>query len=167
MFSIGDAVVYGAQGVCRIEKIECRKSLSGEEEYYVLCPVYQKSSVILVPLKNEALTSRMYPIISVSRAKKLISVFKDLPDVWINDDTRRREEFKKVLTSGDRIQVAAIINAYKVEDERRKNCGKHLPQSDEVIFERAKAVLGGELAFVFEIEPREIENYIKKCLEKP
>ena len=39
MFQINDTVVYGAQGVCRIEEISKREMAGKAMEYYVLKPV--------------------------------------------------------------------------------------------------------------------------------
>ena len=43
MFQINDTVVYGAQGVCRIEEISKREMAGKAMEYYVLKPVYAVS----------------------------------------------------------------------------------------------------------------------------
>ena len=59
----GDYVQYGVNGVCLIEDVR-RDSLTKKSagEYYVLKPVGERSSTILVPTDSETLVGRMAPL---------------------------------------------------------------------------------------------------------
>ena len=60
MFSVNDYVVYGSEGVCRIEDIG-RKDITGldrEKEYYTLVPVY-KSGRIYTPTDSSIIMRRV------------------------------------------------------------------------------------------------------------
>lgn len=160
MFSVGDVVFYSTQGVCFIKSVELRKNISGQKKYYILSPVFNEHSTVMVPVDNDMLTSRMHPVIEKKEVNKIISLLKSESDLWIQDDTCRREEYKKIILSGNREKIAGVISALSKESENRRMCGKRLTQSDEYIFEQAKNLLYDEIAYVLEIDRREIGNYI-------
>ena len=73
MFNIGDTVIYGTQGICKIEE-KIQKDLKGKmTEYFVLKPIYEKSSTIFLPLENDVLMSRMRPILSKDEVLDIIN----------------------------------------------------------------------------------------------
>ena len=58
MYSIGEVVLYGSNGVCEITEITTKKIGKDSIEYYVLKPVCSDSSTLFVPTQNEMLVSR-------------------------------------------------------------------------------------------------------------
>ena len=58
MYSIGEIVLYGSNGVCEITEITTKKIGKDSIEYYVLKPVCSDSSTLFVPTQNEMLVSR-------------------------------------------------------------------------------------------------------------
>ena len=73
MFSAGQTVLYGANGVCRIEEITTRRVGSAETEYYVLKPVWSESSTLYVPTRNETLVSRMRFVTTAESLRKILA----------------------------------------------------------------------------------------------
>ncbi|MBR2714935.1 MAG: CarD family transcriptional regulator, partial [Ruminococcus sp.] len=59
MFAVGDTVIYGSVGVCKISDITENKLTGVVRKYYVLKQIDSYESVIYVPVDNEKLTSRM------------------------------------------------------------------------------------------------------------
>ena len=53
MFGVGDTVVYGTQGVCRIERTESRRVRGEYIDCLVLPPVYDSNSTLFIPKNNE------------------------------------------------------------------------------------------------------------------
>ena len=68
MYSVNEKIHYGGSGVCVIQEIATMRFGRTREKYYVLKPVYQNSSVIYVPVENEALVSKMRPVLSREEA---------------------------------------------------------------------------------------------------
>ena len=70
MYKIGDLVMYGATGVCRVEAVSEEKfSLEELQMYYVLQPLYQNGR-IYAPVENSKVYMRH--IISEDDANELI-----------------------------------------------------------------------------------------------
>jgi CarD family transcriptional regulator len=58
MLNVGDMVVYGLNGVFKIDDIREESVLGNAVNYYVLRPLTDKNaSLVFVPVANEALTA--------------------------------------------------------------------------------------------------------------
>ena len=72
LFNIGDMVVYGSQGVCKIDAIQEKQIGKAVMNYYVLKPVFNENTSVFVPVENATLTSKMQDLLTRSQAKELI-----------------------------------------------------------------------------------------------
>ena len=78
MFAAGDLVVYGGEGVCRVESIGPSGLAydGGDKVYYHLSPLY-RGGTVMTPVDTAVL---MRPIISRDCALKLIAALPALPE---------------------------------------------------------------------------------------
>ena len=83
MYSIGEIVLYGSNGVCEITEITTKKIGKDSIEYYVLKPVCSDSSTLFVPTQNEMLVSRMRVVLSSDEIKDILSQ-KTNNEIWID-----------------------------------------------------------------------------------
>ena len=76
MYQIGDLIVYGGTGVCRVEKVEAPKlkGTDGKRQYYTLKPLYQDGT-ICIPVDTKVF---MRPVISREEAEKLIDAIPEV-----------------------------------------------------------------------------------------
>ena len=65
MFSPGQCVIYGANGVCTVDGVrEMQLPYDDEaQSYYVLKPASKPGSTIYVPMGNETLVGRLRPLL--------------------------------------------------------------------------------------------------------
>lgn len=165
MFKIGDTVLYGSQGVCEIAAKEVKEIGKTKREYYVLRPIYQEGSTIFVPADNENLVSKMHAVMSEEEIKELIKALPREDAVFEQDDTLRRNSYREILSSGDRVAIASVIKALYLEQCRRKEAGKKLPLADEQILSRAETLLYNELSLVLNIKPDQVIPFINEQIE--
>ena len=165
MFSIGDTVVYGTQGVCLISEITEREICKKKMRYYVLRPVYQENNTIFVPVDNETLTARMCAVLSDEEIKELIRAIPDEDTMWIDDDIKRRTKYREILSSSDRYAIVRVIKTLHAEQQRRKELGKKLPQGDEILLHRAESLLHSELALVLNISLEQVVPFVTQQIE--
>ena len=86
MFEVGEFVVYGSKGVCRIVDIS-HIDISGADKdrlYYVLSPIGDKNAKIYAPTDNLKITMRK--VISKEEADKLILELPEIELLWVPDD---------------------------------------------------------------------------------
>ena len=64
MYSLGEKVIYGVQGVCLVTDLEQRTVDGKQVTYLVLEPPEQSGSRYLVPTHNAAAMAKVRPILS-------------------------------------------------------------------------------------------------------
>ena len=162
MYEVGSLIVYGRNGVCRVEEIS-EKEISGEVRlFYILQPVYQKCN-ITVAVDNQKVFSR--PIISRAEAQELID---RLPAITVEpyynrNLTQLKEYYKNWLESHECIKIAEMtksLYAKRSEAEREK---RKFGAVDERFLKEAEDLLFGELAAALEIERSAVPAYISQC----
>ncbi|MBR3933298.1 MAG: CarD family transcriptional regulator [Clostridia bacterium] len=164
MFKIGDTVLYGSDGVCKISEVT-KKVFGGTEiDYYVLTPVFDNRSTIFVPIKNKKLTDKMKSILNAEDIYKIICEVEDEPQ-WIKSDPERSEVFKNIVSGGDLKAVIRLIKSVCIHrDEVLKN-GKKLHKSDEAAFKDAVRILYEELSLTLKISKEDIGDIV--CRKVP
>ena len=73
MHKIGDLVVYGIHGVCRIAELQVQVVNRKKVEYFVLEPLSQAGSKYFVPSQNEIAVSKLRPILSKTEIESLLN----------------------------------------------------------------------------------------------
>ena len=166
MFQIGDAVVYGSEGVCRVTELQTREFNGQQMEYYVLTPVYRESSTVFVPCENEVLTARMHSVLGQDEAKAFIAQLPNLESIWINHENERKQVYRTILAEADRVGAARIIRTLYLHREKLNASGKKMHMSDERYFVDAQRMLFDELAFVLELEREQVLPLLMKTIEE-
>lgn len=166
MHKIGDKIIYGASGVMTI--VDIREESVGDvsRSYYVLIPTNGRStSLTFVPADNEKLLSSMYPLLTKDEARELIRKSREVEPIgWINENRARGEFFKRVMESGDRLQMYAMIRAIDESAKRREAIGKKNFLTDETARHKAIRLLYSEFAIVFDIPEEEVEGLIESIV---
>ncbi len=163
MFTVGDTVLYGQSGVCRITDIRTERFGPTPRTYYVLMPVHDKASTFYCPVDREELSLR--PLLDAEEVHRLIRQLPQAQDVWIEDKTQRRDRFADMLKSGDCEQIMALIHTIYQHRCRRDEAGKKLHLADERVLRDAERLLHEEFAEVLGIRPDEVVAYIREELQ--
>ncbi len=163
MHNIGDLVLYGSNGLLKIIDIREEEVLGETRKYYVLSDLSSNSaSQIFVPADNKKLVSSMRPMLTKDEVMTLISSLSELPCAeWHNDNRTRSESFRRVIESGDRAGMLAIIKSVYENGLKRNEAGKKNYLTDEAFMRKAKKLIEYEFATVLGIDESEVENFIK------
>lgn len=161
MFEIGDVVLYGIQGICKIGNIEVKQVGKTSLDYYVLNPIFNENTALFVPINNKNLTSKMQKILTKKEAEQLIETTAQVGFLQICDEDTRRERYRQVLSSGNRQETLSLIKTIRYDRDERTKVGKKLSMGDEQTLYKAEQLLFNELAFVLGVETAEIKNKIK------
>ncbi|MBE7065015.1 MAG: CarD family transcriptional regulator [Ruminococcaceae bacterium] len=164
MFSVGDAVVYETQGVCKISEITSMTAGKVTREYYVLKPVYEDRSTVYVPVDNDAVVnSRMRFVFTVDEVNTIIKNVSDGNAMeWITDDAKRKEFCVNTLKKGDRAELMRLIGMLYSRQSELKEQKKHFHIADERYMKEAEKLINEEFAYVLGIDRKEVQNYIAK-----
>lgn len=161
MLSVGETVVYGTQGVCTVKEISRLKLGKVRGEYYVLCPIDDPGSTVYVPTQNEALSSKLHPVLTSDEANKLIDEAVSEPIDWISDDGERKTKCDEIVKGGDRKQLMQLVAMLYNRREELKDKKKHFHNVDAQYLKTAERMLHCELAYSLHIAAEDVADYIR------
>ena len=156
MYSIGEKIIYGENGVCTVEKI-APLEMSGaakDKLYYHLTPLVG-SGIYFTPVDSGAY---MRPIISREEAEALIDSMPQIAPAICYDnrfnhvDAFYRELFKQHSNEA----LVAVIKGLRCRMAEKKTRSSRA----EATMKRAKDILHGELSVALDIDIRQVEDYI-------
>lgn len=160
MYKIGDFVVHGTNGVCRVEQIGTLEDMGCPKGklYYTLHPVYSEQSRIFTAVDNTKVVIR--PVLTGKEARELIEEIPDIDYLWITDEKRRENEYREALRKCDCRELVRIIKTIYLHRKKRLEAGKKVTSVDDRYFHMAEDSLYGELAFPLQMDKEEVKQYI-------
>ncbi|MBO5610117.1 MAG: CarD family transcriptional regulator [Eubacterium sp.] len=165
MFDVGDFIIYGSNGVCRITHIGPMKmpGVPKDRLYYTMVPCYIRDSEIFTPVDNERVVMRK--VMSKDEAEDFIQSISEIKELEIIEEKRRELEYKQaVLTCEPEVLVSLIKTIYTRMEDRIAE-GKKVTSSDSKYFHLAEESLYGELAISLDMEKEEVKDYVKEKVE--
>jgi CarD family transcriptional regulator len=162
---LGDNVIYGANGVCEIDEITSCKMAEQVRECYVLVPVFDRSLRIYVPTDNDKLLKHIRFALTKDEAVRLIEEMPDMETMWIQNESARREAYRKIINKADLRELVGLIKTLYLKKIKRAETGKKLFVVDEVFLKSAEKLLYDELAAALEIKRDDVAGYIMRKIE--
>lgn len=160
MFEIGEYIVYGNTGVCKVEEVKTMKGPGMKEDrlYYTLEPVYRKGSRLFTPVDNQKV--KMRPILTLQEADELIGRIKEIDLLWVKDEKNREQVYKEAIRTCDCEDLIRMIKTLYLRKKARLDAGKKVTSSDAKYLHLAEESLYGELSVVMGIPKEEMETFI-------
>ncbi len=159
MYQVGQNVVYGIHGVCKIIETEIRTVDRNKVEYFVLEPVEQPGTRYYVPTQNPNALKKVKPMLTRPELEQLL---KDSTEAeWITDENRRRQLYRELICSGDRAAILSMIRALHTHREKQQQLGKKFHLCDENFLRDAEKLLASEFSMVMEMDRQELIEYIR------
>lgn len=167
MFEIDDVIIYGTTGICRIVGTE-EKSIAGvKKNYFVIKPINDAGATIFAPMDNERVLGKVRRLLSENEINSLIDSMPDKDADWIEKESERKEHYRKILTSGDHVELIKMIKAIYTHKKKREAEGKKLHMLDEHFFDDAEQILYNEFQYVLKLSSKdELMTYIFSRIEK-
>ena len=156
MFSVGDKIIYGENGVCTVESIG-PLSMAGapkDKLYYYLSPLIG-SGTYFAPVDSGAY---MRPVMSRAEAEALIDAMPGIqPAICTDNRFNHVDAFYKALFKEHSCEaLVSIVKGLKTRMSDRKTKSSRA----EATMKRAKDILHGELSVALEIDIKDVEDYI-------
>ena len=165
MFQRGEQVLYGMHGVCEIVDIETKKISGKATEYYVLQPAEQSGSKYYVPTQNQNAVAKMQPILTRDELNDMLHSADIQSDVWIDDENQRKQHYRSLITSGDRVALVRMVHAIHKHKAKLSAAEKRLHLCDENFLRDAEKLLGSEFSLVLNIAYDDVGNYVKGIID--
>lgn len=166
VFEVGDYVVHGNNGVCRVEAVQTMDGIGADKKrvYYTLIPLYTSGSKLFVPTDSKKVITRS--VMTKKEVKKLLEEWDEIETLWVENDKKREEIYKEALRSCDCRQWVKLIKTSYQRNQSRIEKGKKATTSDERYLHMAEDNLFGELAIPLQMTRGEAENYFIKQVKK-
>lgn len=160
MFQIGEYIIYGANGVCKVKEIGNVKigNHKSDKIFYTLEPVFSKGSTVYTPVDSEKVIMRR--LITKEDAKKLIDDIDNIEFFWVSNDKQREQTFKEAIRKYDCREWIKVIKTLYLRKQERIAEGKKITTTDEKYLHAAEENLYCELSMALEMPKDEIQEYI-------
>ena len=158
MYQIGELVVYGSIGVCRVDAISCPDPDSSKQ-FYQLAPLYQ-SGVIYTPVEPGRIPMR--PVMSRDAA---LALLEQIPTVRAEIYRERTlqllaQRYQSTLQTADPLQLLSLAMSVSRKRRQAESLNRRLGMVDERFGRQAERLLFGELAIALDISVDEVPAHI-------
>lgn len=160
MFQCGENVAYGIHGICKILALEERVVDRKSTVYYVLEPLEQPGTRYFVPTHNQAAVSKLRRLLTREELDSLLRSEQSQKDSWIADEGKRKQYYRKLITSGDRAALVSMVRSLHRHKQQQVACGRKFHVCDENFLKDAEKLLSAEFSLVLGIPQNEVGNYV-------
>ena len=161
MFSENELVVYPAQGVGKVERIESQEIGGATADFYIV-RILSNNVTLMVPVTN-ATNVGLRQVCDPSDAQRILKSLEDRSDFtgytgqnW----NRRYREYSEKLKSGDLGDVAYVLKELLLIGK-----DKELSFGERRLLEQAMSLLSLELSFSLDQTQNEIKERIEELFQ--
>lgn len=165
MFEVGEYIIYGNTGVCRVAEIKkmAPPGTKADKLYYALDPVYDKGRRVYTPVSNEKVLMRK--ILTAKEADELINSVSQIDTLQIRDEKLREEKYKEAMRTCSCVEWVRMIKTLYLRGKSRQAEGKKITSSDARYLHLAEENLYGELSIALKIPKDKVEDFITQRVE--
>lgn len=164
MFQIGERVVYGFHGICKVADLEERVIARKRVVYLVLEPTGPGSSKFYVPTHNAVAMAKVKHLLSKEELEEMLSSEIVRNGMWIPEENRRKMAYRELISSGDREKLLQMIRCIYLYKEEQAAVGKRCHMCDDNFLRDAERLLGSEISVILNIDPDEAKRYLRSQL---
>lgn len=165
MYSKGEYVIYGANGVCLVGDVTTLNldNVPKDREYYVLFPK-NHGGKIYVPV--DIAGSKMRKVLTREEAEKVIQRIPNVEPIEVSNEKLLEGIYKKCIHSNECIEWIRLIKYIYDRKQLRLSEGKKITATDEKYMHMAEDALYLELGTALDIPKGQVLEYIIKASEK-
>jgi CarD family transcriptional regulator len=165
MYNIGDLIIYSAHGICEIDDI-CEKTIAGvTKNYYVMHPLDNSHKLtISTPVDNERVI--MKELIHEDDAQTLLYSFKKPGKLWIDNPNLRNQKYQEIVSKGNRLEIAKIINTLMRRQIEVELEGKKFYEQDKKLLIGLQNILFKELAIKLNMTSEEVHEKVVTFIQQ-
>ena len=164
MFSVGEYVIYGYEGVCKVEEVG-HPALSGldrKREYYRLTPYY-RGGTIYAPVDGRI---SMRPVIAKKELESFIPTLPKLPvleDVP-TDGKLAAAYYRDILAAHNCRELLRLCKTLYAKQTALAKNRKSVNATDLRNWKTAEDMVYGEFGFVLGMPPTDVKTFLIRAL---
>jgi len=160
MYQVGDLVIYGKTGVCKVIEVTTQE-MEKQRLYYTLMPLYQ-SCTIFAPVNSTKVFMR--PIVSKDEAERLVDMIPSIrAEAYHNQSVNQLAgHYEASLNTHDCAELITLTMSIHAKKKLMEQQKRKFGAVDERFMKCAEELLFGELAAALCISKDEVPEYIAK-----
>lgn len=166
MYQIGDQVVYGMHGVCRVVDEEKRVVDRKTVTYLALEPVGQNGSRFLVPTHNAAAMAKIRNMLTREELDAMLCSDAVRADGWIKEENLRKQTYRELIGSGDRVRLMQMVRTLHIHKTAQAAAGKKVHLCDDNFLRDAEKLLISEASIVLNMDSDQAKQYLRSKLKE-
>jgi CarD family transcriptional regulator len=155
---IGDVIIYGRHGICKVTGLQdmCMDELM--RPYYVLKPIYHTGATVYVSAISSSRKSEIRNLLSTDEIFSLVKKMSGKNFIWNKDNRKRKELYSQIIADGNHSELIKMIKTLQCHKQELKDINKNnkLQISDEDFLKGAEKTLCEEFAYVLNINREEV-----------
>lgn len=163
-YKIGDMVVYGAHGACRITHVENRRVDKKEIAYYVLVPTNKADAQFYVPIHNAKAVAKMRKVLTREALTALLESEERLHDSWLANENLRKDKYREMIVRADCTELVCMIRTLSQYKQEQQLAGKKIHLCDENFMRDAERVVASEISVVLGISQEDAGTVVRSAL---
>lgn len=164
MFQIGERVVYGFHGVCKVADLEERVIDRRKAVYMVLEPMGQGSSRFYVPTHNAAAMAKIKRMLTQEELEALLQSEAVRNGKWIAEENIRKQIYRELIGKGDREALLQMVRCIHLHKAEQAAIGKRCHLCDENFLRDAEKLLIAEVAMILNVDQDVAKRYLRSKL---
>lgn len=165
MYQIGEQVLYGIHGVCRITGQDKQMVDKKMRTFLVLEPEGQPGARFLVPTHNESAMSKLCPVITGAEMEALLDSPQVHSDHWISDENRRKQYYRELIGKSDRQALMGMVCTLYRHKSQQAAAGRKCHLCDENFLRDAEKLLVSEISLVMRLSAEDARAYLRQKLK--
>ncbi len=165
MFKVGELVMYGGMGVCKVSKIG-RPDFAEDDGtlYYFLEPLY-KSGIFYAPVDNDKISLRK--VISKKEAKKLIDSLDTIEwEIFTTPSIQQlSQHYQSIIDKHDCKDLLSLTKSIMEKGVDAQKNNKKLGQIDKRFMKKAEDLLYGEFAAALGMDIDQVGELVRGKLQ--
>ena len=164
MFSVGEYIIYGVEGVCEVEEAGKLKvaGLDKNREYYRLRPYYH-GGTIYTPVDGKAV---MRPVLTRAELEGLLPRLPELEPLGdVPPDSRAAGEYYRAILSGhDCVALLRLCKTLHAKQNSQTASHRGVNSTELRSWRMAEEMLYGEFGFALGLPPAQVRDYLREKL---
>lgn len=153
IFKLNEVVVY-RKDIYQVNK----KERVNNEEYYILTPIDNATTLVKVPASN-----KMGYLRKLSTKQEIDELVKRIPSIPLIDGNNRtiENDYKRIMKTADLDDLVSIVKTTYYRNNDRLVNNKKLSSVDNTYFTQAEDYLIKEISCVFDVESEKVKKYLR------
>ncbi len=160
MLNIGECVIYGSHGLCKVREILVPSFLERgkEKQYYMMISAVDAGSVLYVPV--DGAEDKVREVISADYAEGLIDDIEDIDELELPEGKKAEPAILEVIKRNVADEMMGLVKSLRKIKALREVQGKKFATLNEKYLNIAEKLLFTELAFSLETEKDVIKRRV-------